>query len=337
MAVMRSKTWVNIPNDISISQLMNENTFKAAHDKAIYEEAFTGKTKTYGEFRTDVRRAAYWLRHSLGLRAGQIVSIVAPSCIDYILAVHAIWWAGGVVSLINNSLHEAEIAKAFDLIQPDYLVIHDSLWDKIPLSLGLCEKRLAPTILTLGKHHATWLPFLQAHDPATTGELEPYSLQGQDPKTTLCVILLSSGTTGRPKGVMLSHHNLVSALYQLRGDNPSNWRPTQREIFFPPLSHVYALYVCITGVFWLGAYVCLMPRFELEAYCQLMQDREATLARLVPPVAKQLAEEAVVRRYRYPKLEYFSCSAAPLNVWSAGPSIFVISANFLDSLRRLRS
>lgn len=315
MAVLRSKTWVDIP-DISISQLMNENTFKCANDKIIYEEALTGKTKTYGEFRTDVRRAAYWLRHSLGLKAGQIVSIVAPSCIDYILAVHAIWWAGGVVSLINNSLHETEIAKALDLIQPHYLVIHDSLWDKIPLSLGLCENRLSPTIVTLGKHHTAWPLFPPSLGPSFPGELEPYSLLGRDPKTTLCAILLSSGTTGRPKGVMLSHYNLVSAICQLRGDNPSNWRPTQREIFFPPLSHVYALYVCITGVFWLGAYVCLMPRFELETYCRLMQEREATLARLVPPVAKQLAEEAVVRKYRYPKLEYFSCSAAPLNVCS---------------------
>jgi acyl-CoA synthetase (AMP-forming)/AMP-acid ligase II len=314
MAVLRSKTWVNIPDNISISQLMNENAFNCPHDKIIYEEAFTGKTKTYGEFLTDVKRAAYHLRHSLGLKPGQILSIAAPSCIDYLVVAQATWWAGGVVSLINNSLHETEIAKALDLIRPDYLVIHDSLWDKIPLSLAQCEERLSPTILTLGgKHHASWPSFPPAHHE-DAGELEPYSLEGKDPKTTLCGILLSSGTTGRPKGVMLSHYNLIAALYQLRGDNPSNWRPSQREIFFPPLSHVYALYVCITGVFWLGAYACLMPRFDLERYCQLLQDREATLARMVPPIAKQLAEQPVVRKYKYPKLEYFSCSAAPLNV-----------------------
>lgn len=319
MTILRSKTWVKIPDCISISQLMNENTFNTSPNKIIYEEAFTDKTKTYGQFHTDVRRAAYWLQHSYGLRAGQTVSIVAPSCIDYILAVHAVWWVGGVVSLINNSLHETEIAKALDLVQPDYLVIHDSLWDKIPLSLALREKHCAPRILNLGKQSDTWPSFPPQYDSAKPGELEPYSLDGQDPKTVLSTILLSSGTTGRPKAVMLSHYNLVSAIHQLRADNPQNWRGDQREIFFPPLSHVYALYVCITGAFWLGAYVCLMPRFHLESYCRLMQNRCATLARLVPPVAKQLAENAVVRRFRYPALEYFSCSAAPLNVWNPRP------------------
>lgn len=313
MAILRSKTWVDIPSDVSIPELMGKNVFHTEPDKIIYEEAFTGKTRTYGQFHTEVRRGAYWLRHSLGLKVGHTVSIVAPSCIDYVLAVHAVWWAGGVVSLINNSLHEAEIAAAIDLVQPDYLMIHDSLWEKMPRSLELCEKQHTPGILTLGdKHHATWISFPE-HVSMETGELEPFSLKGQDAGRVPCGILLSSGTTGRFKAVMLSHHNMVAAIHQLRADNPQNWRPGQREVFFPPLSHVYALYACITGVFWLGAYACLMPRFQLETYCRLMQDRRATLARLVPPIAKRLAESPVVRRYRYPQLEYFSCSAAPLN------------------------
>jgi 4-coumarate--CoA ligase len=120
---------------------------------------------------------------------------------------------------------------------------------------------------------------------------------------------------------MLSHYNLISAIYQLRADNPDNWRGSQREIFFPPLSHVYALYVCMTGACWLGAYVCLMPRFDLEVFCRLMQDRKTTLARLVPPIAKLLAENPTVKKYKYASLEYFSCSAAPLNVSPPCPTI----------------
>lgn len=82
---------------------------------------------------------------------------------------------------------------------------------------------------------------------------------------------------------------------------------------------------------WLGYYVCLVPSFDLETYCrvgsfpegydpglilsiQLLQDKRATMARLVPPVALALAENPVVQKYSYPDLEYFSCSAAPLKV-----------------------
>ncbi|KAF9782546.1 hypothetical protein IL306_011709 [Fusarium sp. DS 682] len=86
-----------------------------------------------------------------------------------------------------------------------------------------------------------------------------------------------------------------------------------REVFFPPLSHIYATYTVINGAPWLGYYVCLLPRFDLGIYMRLMSTRKATLARLVPPVAKLLAECPQVRQYDFSSLEYFSCSAAPLS------------------------
>jgi 4-coumarate--CoA ligase len=318
--ILSSTTWVEIPTKISIAELMNENISNTPYDKIIYEDALTGKTATYGGFRRQVRQSAYWLQHVFGVKSGQTISILCPSCIDYILVVHAAWWIGAVVSPINNSLHRKEIAYAIDLIQPDYLVIHDSVFETIPKALEMCHKKPSGLrILTLGDKHSTWGPFptgtiLDAQQRSFPELMQAFTLNGRDSSKILCAILLSSGTTGSPKAVMLSQRNMVSAIHQLRADNPDNWRGSQREIFFPPLSHVYALYVCMTGACWLGAYVCLMPRFDLEVFCRLMQDRKATLARLVPPIAKQLAENPIVQKYKYPSLEYFSCSAAPLNV-----------------------
>jgi 4-coumarate--CoA ligase len=325
--ILRSTKWVEIPTNLSIAELMNDNVSNTSYNKIIYEDALTGKTATYGGFRRQVRQSAYWLRHVLGVKPGQTISILCPSCIDYILVVHAAWWIGAVASPINNSLHRKEIAYAVDLIQPDYLVIHDSLFETVPKALELCQKRPATLqILTLGNGHSNWDSFptstiLNAQEVSSPEEEQAFSLNGRDSSKTLSAILVSSGTTGSPKAVMLSHYNLISAIYQLRADNPDNWRGSQREIFFPPLSHVYALYVCMTGACWLGAYVCLMPRFDLEVFCRLMQDRKTTLARLVPPIAKLLAENPTVQKYKYPSLEYFSCSAAPLNVSPPCPTI----------------
>lgn len=313
MSVLRSKTWIKIPDNISISELMLDNVSGTPDDKIIYEEAFSGKTATYGGFRQDVKRAAHWLKTSLQLQKSQVVAVLAPSCIDYVLAVHSVWWAGGVVSLINYSLHESEIAYAFDLVEPSLIITHGTLFEKVKNGLRLCSQQHSAQVLTFGDPHPASRAF-PSHLPPHSAELEVYNLQGGNPRKELAAILLSSGTTGRPKAVMLSHYNLVAAIYQLRSDNPTNWRGSQREIFFPPLSHVYALYVCMTGACWLGAYVCLMPRFVLEDFCRLMQDRRATLARLVPPIAKLLATNPLVRKYTYSDLEYFSCSAAPLNV-----------------------
>lgn len=318
-AIHRSKTWVTIPDNITISQLMQDNISNTPPDKIIYEEAHTGKTVTYGTFHRQIRRTAYQLRQCLQFQAGQMVAISASSCIQYILIAQAVWWAGGVVAPVNNTLHSEELARAMDLLKPGYWVVDDSVFAKVPVALEKSKYSTSLPVFTIGESPkgSKWPPFpIDCSDGRDQYQPELPNPILVNPKSC-AAILLSSGTTGMPKAVMLSHHNLVATCYQLHHDNPLNWRGSQREIFFPPLSHVYALYVCFTMCTWLGAYVCLMPRFDLESYCRLMQDRKATLARIVPPIAKLLAENEVVRRFRYPCLEYFSCSAAPLHVFSS--------------------
>lgn len=321
MSIHRSKTWTNIPDSISVSQLMQHNVENTPPDKIIYEEAFTGRTATYGSFHRQIRRTAYSLHHDLSIQPEDIVSISGSSSIEYILTAHAVWWIGGIVSPINNSLHPDELSRAIDLVKPRCLVIDKTLYEKIPVIMKTsshCQTSNTFKLFTIGEPSgAKWPPFPINHSPSIDEEPElrnPIRPQTFDPKKACAAILLSSGTTGMSKAVMLSHYNLIAACFQLREDNPQNWRGTQREIFFPPLSHVYALYVCFTMGLWLGAYICLMPRFDLELYCRLLQDRKATLARVVPSIARMLAENPVVRRYNYPSLEYFSCSAAPLHV-----------------------
>jgi acyl-CoA synthetase (AMP-forming)/AMP-acid ligase II len=321
MSIHYSATWTAIPDNLSISQLMQHGVENTHPEKVIYEEATTGKTASYGFFHRRVRQTAYNLRQALFLRPGDIVSISASSCIDYILTAHAVWWAGGVVSLINNTLHVDEITHALDLIKPRILIVDSTLYAKIPAIKEASHCAREPNkmkIFTIGSEASTdWPPLPMVNLLPNESGLElhnPIRANNFDARKTCAAILLSSGTTGASKAVMLSHHNLVAACFQLRSDNPQNWRGSQREIFFPPLSHVYALYVCFTMNLWLGSYVCLMPRFDLELYCRLMQDRSATLARIVPAVAKMLSESPIVGKYKYPKLEYFSCSAAPLHV-----------------------
>ena len=316
--IHRSRTWVTIPDNTTISQLMQDNISHSPPDEIIYEEAHTGKTVTYGVFHQQIRRTAYQIRQQPQFQPGLLVAISATSCIEYILVAQAVWWAGGVIAPVNNTLHPEELARAMDLLKPGYWVVDDSVFVKVPVVMEKSKHGASLSVFTIGENlkGSKWPPFPVVRSDGREQQPPP-ELSNPIPVNpkSCAAILLSSGTTGMPKAVMLSHYNLVATCYQLHHDNPLNWRGSQREIFFPPLSHVYALYVCFTMCCWLGAYVCLMPRFDLELYCRLMQDRRATLARIVPPVAKLLAESEVVRKSRYPCLEYFSCSAAPLHVF----------------------
>ena len=332
--IYRSKQRILIPTDVSVTEAtLLDDREHIPNDKILFEEAFTGHTATYLDFKNQVRRTASWFKHHLGLAPGDIVTIISPSSIDYVVATHAVWWLGGVVSMINDALSPKDLAHGFEVVQPQFLVVAAAAAEKVEGSLLLVSPVVSiRRIVNLGrtKSYPCWSDVIQQEQQSQPHQtldkndgreslsplegVEPYSLRNGDNRSVLAAVVLSSGTTGRSKAVMMSHHNLIAVNYQLRADNPQNWRRDMREIFFPPLSHVYATYVVITGAPWLGYYVCLMPRFDLGTFCRLMSERKATMARLVPPFAKILAESPITRNYTYPSLEYFTCSAAPLSV-----------------------
>ena len=102
----------------------------------------------------------------------------------------------------------------------------------------------------------------------------------------------SSGTTGLPKGVMLSHSNLVSNIYQLLGPNAAPLSHDEIMLCFLPLYHIYGLNVALNPIFALGATLVLMPRFNVPNLCMLLVQESVTMLPLVPPVMNALCQAA---------------------------------------------
>ncbi|MGH2652437.1 MAG: AMP-binding protein, partial [Actinomycetota bacterium] len=132
-----------------------------------------------------------------------------------------------------------------------------------------------------------------------------------DPADDLAALPYSSGTTGLPKGVMLTHHNLVANLCQTVV--LQHVREDEALIGVLPLFHSYGMTVVMNLSLRQGATVVTMPKFDLEPFLRLLQDHRVTRAYLVPPIILALAKHLAVDGYDLSALEVILSGAAPLD------------------------
>src|SRR4029079_5701168 len=127
----------------------------------------------------------------------------------------------------------------------------------------------------------------------------------------LVVLPYSSGTTGLPKGVMLSHRNLVTNVLQVGVQQ--DVREDERMIGILPFFHIYGMTVVMTLALSRGATIVTMPRFELDGFLDLMERHRITRAMLVPPIILALAKHPAVDGRDLSALELVMSGAAPLD------------------------
>jgi acyl-CoA synthetase (AMP-forming)/AMP-acid ligase II len=133
-----------------------------------------------------------------------------------------------------------------------------------------------------------------------------------DPATDLVTLPYSSGTTGLPKGVMLTHRNLVANVAQCRplfdlheGD--------ERVIAVLPFFHIYGLTVLMNqGLAW-GCSVVTLPRFDLEQFLRTIADQRVTRAYVAPPILVAMAKHPLVDSFDLSSLRTITSGAAPLD------------------------
>ena len=260
----------------------------------------SGRTIRYGQLPGAIRLLAAGLAGH-GLIKGDVFAVYSPNLPEYALAFHAVATLGGVTTMVPTLFTDDEIRTQLRDSGAKYLLTIPELMDKTRKAVRGSNVR---QIFVVGEAPGA-VPFasLLVHErifPPTV--IKPHE--------DLAALPYSSGTTGFPKGVMLTHRNLVSILCQMRANDAITEDDTM--ICVVPMYHVYGLHVVVNLALSQGATVVTLPRYDLSQFLQVLEQYGVTVAPLVPPIVLALSRAPEVDEYDLSKLRLIHCGAAPL-------------------------
>ncbi len=262
----------------------------------------TGKSYTYAQLADAVNHVAAGL-HAHGIRKGDVVGLVSPNLPDFPVVFYAAASIGAICSTVNPIATAEEIGAQFADSEALMIVTIPELFEKCSAAA-----RLASTvreIVVFGEvDGATPYRELFAH-----GNTPP--VVEIDPATDVAALPYSSGTSGIPKGVMLTHRNIVANLQQMQAINEV-LDSESSVLGVLPFFHIYGMVVVMGGALRQGACIVSLPRFDLEQVLRVLQDHKIRMANVVPPILLAFAKHPIVANYDLSHLKYLFSGAAPL-------------------------
>lgn len=264
----------------------------------------SGQMITYAELVGSVHAVAAGLAER-GFGKGEVFAHYAPNCPEYAIAFHAVATVGGVNTTANPLLTVEELAAQLRDSRARTLITVPELLDK---ATAASQQSGVEEIFVYGEAEGA-TPFAELR---AAGEPPPVAI---DPVEDLVALPYSSGTTGLPKGVMLTHRNLVANICQVaaRVQVKEDGSERARQIAVLPFFHIYGLVSLMNTPLYFGDTVVTMPRFDLREFLRLIQEYRITRANLVPPIVLALAKHPLVDEFDLSSLELITSGAAPLS------------------------
>jgi acyl-CoA synthetase (AMP-forming)/AMP-acid ligase II len=298
MTIFKSRKADVALRDITVTQQVFEGLDQDP-GRVVLIDGPTGAKMTAGELRDGISRLAGGLV-ARGLGTGAVVALMAPNSPQYVTVFHGVAYAGGTITTINPSYTETEVKHQLTDSGADILIT-------IPAFLAVAEAAAAGTrvrqIVVIGG--------AEGHEALADLMGAPLAAQMPvDLDRHVLVLPYSSGTTGLPKGVMLSHRNLV-----VNVDQSGVMRdvvPGEITVGFLPFFHIYGMTVLMNMFLARGAGLVTMPRFDLEAFLGYLQAYKVRQVYIAPPVAVALAKHPLVENFDVSSVEVIFSGAAPL-------------------------
>nr|XP_053649308.1 uncharacterized protein LOC128700275 [Cherax quadricarinatus] len=284
-------------------------------DAVAVVDAETYKRRTYRELCGLVPRVSAGLA-AAGVTMGDIVLFLTPTHMDYPLVFLSIVHRGAVCVPINPTLTLEELVHVLKVSQARWAVVHEASVTMAEEAFSCLPSHTLKQMWVLGD---TSLERPNLEDLMTYTPSSPITqADGLDVRGTVCVMPFSSGTTGLPKGVMLSHRNLMTphirTMYEV-SLNPQG--SVKSGIIFKtllmilPVCHIYG-HLMVHICFHYGGTTIFLPKFGARKYLETIQKFKVTCCPLVPHLARYLLETPLLKQYDTSSVLLFFSGAAPL-------------------------
>lgn len=259
------------------------------------------RTMTYAELDAASDRLAGALARR-GVARGDRVTMFMPNAIEFVVAFYGTLKAGAVVNPINAQSKEREVRFQVEDSGAKIVLYHEALAPVVDLVRpNLPNVRFVVTGATApaGALRFDDLVAEPGAAPAMTESMED-----------LAALPYTSGTTGFPKGVMLTHRNLTANQQQFF----ATVAVRRDDVFLNvlPYFHIYAMNLLMSGAPSLGATQIVMSRFDMVEYLTLIERHRATVCFIVPPIILGLAAHPEVDKHDLSSVRFFFTGAAPL-------------------------
>jgi fatty-acyl-CoA synthase len=257
-------------------------------------ELASGRRFTYAALNERANRTANWLR-DCGLGAGDRVALLAHNSVVYVDLLYACGKIGAVFVPLNWRLATAEWHYILSTCRPHCLIYEAEFEERLPAVDG----RIPTQLVSLSQYEAAVAqrPSTEPDRPATLSQYAPYC------------ILYTSGTTGRPKGAVISHRQVLwNAI-----NTVISWELSAADVspIFTPMFHAGGLFVFLTPLFYAGGRVIIARQFEAEAALDVIEREGCTVVLGVPTLFQMWLQTAVLAQTDFSRLRWFISGGAP--------------------------
>ena len=298
----------------------------------------TGMSRTFHDYYVTATGLAGLLQKEMNVTMGTTVALYCPNHVDYLPVCLGIALCGAKVTPINPLYTLNEYVMVLNKSHATVVVTHVSKIDITIQAVLQCPSIQNIIIIPDDEEQQDHHPSSSSSSSSSTDTykapirivnlksvqqqyIQPIHqsvMELQNDKqaiynTPYC-LPYSSGTTGLPKGVCLSHANVISNLLQLHLVEKDGFLIDHKLISPLPFFHIYAFTLSLLFPAWTGnTLITMSQRFDLETFCSLVQEHQPERAHLVPPILVGLEKNPIVDLYKLSSLRSIVSAAAPLS------------------------